>query len=119
MKYTALSHAMRDLTEELNARRTQVIRLTDPLAGAAPTDAPEARIDPVTGMNTTESPTTAAAAYADLDAAVKEWQKRVGDQASKPVAEVVVEAQKAGRSLGEVTTEMMLRAGKHYDAPDL
>jgi hypothetical protein len=120
MKYTSLANAMRDLSEELAARRSGVIRITEPLPkGAASADASAHKsfVDHATGMDKVESASLAEVAYPELDKAVKEWEQRVGQQAKKLMAEVVDEALKAGRSLGEVTAELMQSIGKHYDVP--
>jgi hypothetical protein len=80
MKYTALSHAMRELTEALGARRTAVLRLTNPLEGAEPPDAAsKVRMDRATGMTVTESPTVAAMDF-DQAEAVRQWEERVAKQ---------------------------------------
>jgi hypothetical protein len=115
MKHTAMANAMRDVTEALGTRHTSVLRLTDPLEGYTPSDAAaKKRVDPATGMTTFESPTLAEAPRVDLKAAVREWEARIGRavQDARPAAEVLEEAQKAGRSLDEVALEMRLASSR-------
>jgi hypothetical protein len=106
---------MRDLTEELAARTSAVIRITDPLEGVAPADtaSPKNYVDAATGVATSESGTLAEVSYPELDKAVKEWEALTG-AAIKPIAEVVAEGLEAGRSMEDILVEVHARLNRHH-----